>query len=260
MILVTKPTAVPITLRRTGQAADNRNRQDYDADPQAYIRNTREFTIKPSIYNYSTIKKTLKTAQHSKCCFCEKEQKDEYGAVEHYRPKAGFQLLDKSEDLRKPGYYWLGYAWRNLYFVCGPCNTIKGNLFPLVDEATRARSHHDDEAQEDPYLLDPVGPKDPRDHIVFDSAFVRGVSDYGRRTISICGLDRDGLNEKRKKLISDIDFYVVVLATKADNSAAVVQRALAFLTECRNPRAEFSAAAADYLALFPRAILDQIGS
>lgn len=250
MILVSKPAKVPITLSKTGYAADNRNREAYDGDPQAYIDNVKEFEIKPSIYNYPSVKKALKTAQHSKCCFCEKEQKDEYGAVEHYRPKAGFQVLDKAEALHKPGYYWLGYTWRNLYFVCGPCNTNKGNLFPLVDETKRAKSHHDDDSQEEPYLLDPIGPKDPREHIVFDSEFVRGVSEYGRRTISICGLDRDGLTEKRKELIFEIQFYIGVLIDKANNSAAVVQRARDFLKACRNPSAEFSAAAMDYLSQF----------
>lgn len=249
MIRVIKPAAVPAKLSGDGQADSNRHKAAYDADKLAYLNNPKQFPIKPEIYNYHTVKKSLKKAQHAKCCFCEKDQGDEYGAVEHYRPKAACQAARKTK-VTKPGYYWLGYEWNNLYFVCGPCNTYKGALFPLADETQRAVSHHGNVAQEECYLLDPAGAKDPRDHIVFDFEFVRGITAYGKETINACGLDRDFLNEKRKKLISNLEHHVDILVLKDSYPADKVEKSRQFLKDCCQPQAEFSAAAMDYLSRF----------
>ncbi len=249
MIQVRKPTTVPTRLTGAGVLATDADQADYDAHPRAYITNKKRFTINPDIYGHSSVKNALKKAQHHKCCYCEKDQHDEYGAVEHYRPKAGYKSARKT-PLNKPGYYWLGYNWSNLYFVCGPCNTHKGNLFPLVDESLRATSHHQNVSQEDAYILDPNGVRDPRAHIQFDDEFVRGVDDYGRETIAACRLDRSNLNEKRKKLLSDIDYHVVVLVDQQHHPVASVRKSRQFLQKCRRAEAEFSAAATDYLSRF----------
>lgn len=246
MILVIKDATIPAKLSGDGQTENSHNKAAYDAHRQDYIDDKKQFSIKPEIYNYPGIKEALKKAQHGKCCFCEKEQTDEYGAVEHYRPKGGYQVAKKTK-LIKPGYYWLGYEWSNLYFVCGPCNTCKANIFPLVDETKRAVSHHDDITQEEPYLLDPAGTKDPRDHIVFDFGFVRGKTIYGKETIDACGLNRDVLNEKRKKLISNMELHIDIIVLQDIHPAATVEKSRKFLRSCCLPQADFSAAAADYL-------------
>src|SRR5580700_3071287 len=126
MITVKKPAAIPKKLLNEGKVADTLNRNKYDADPNAVIK------ILNKIYGHKSVKKILKRAQFDKCCFCEKNQKDENGAVEHFRPKAGYHS-ERKERLKKPGYYWLGYEWSNLFFVCSVCNSKmhKGNLFPL---------------------------------------------------------------------------------------------------------------------------------
>lgn len=253
MIKVTKPSAVPTKLSGAGAAATLLDQADYDADQRAYNTNKKRFAIDPGIYGHASVKSALKKAQHNKCCYCEKDQCDEYGAVEHYRPKAGRKSARK-KPLAKPGYYWCGYTWGNLYFVCGPCNTHKGNLFPLVDESRRAKSHHDDILREDAYILDPGGAKDPRDHIVFDKELVRGTDDYGKHTIECCRLNRSTLNEKRKKLLSDLEFHIVKIVSQqlgpTSYPANDVRRSRAFLKKSRSAKGEFSAAAADYLSSY----------
>ena len=77
---------------------------------------------------------------------------------EHFRPKAGYKI-NRKDKLKKPGYYWLGYSWSNLFFVCGPCNTKKGNIFPLENESRRAKNHNFSWHAEKPLLLDPAGSK-----------------------------------------------------------------------------------------------------
>ena len=247
MIRVSKSIAIPAKLSGDGVAENKRNEDAYDKNKRAYINNKKRFTIESKIYNHHTVKTSLKKAQYAKCCFCEKDQSDEYGAVEHYRPKAGYKQVRKT-PLNKPGYYWLGYDWKNLYFVCSPCNTHKGNIFPLADQTKRATSHHDNVTNEEPYLLDPGGIEDPRDHIVFDSEFVRGKSLHGVETINACRLNRNGLNEKRKKLLSDIDFHLVIILDEKNQSIDTVKKSRKILRKCRNRQAEFSAAIIDFLS------------
>jgi hypothetical protein len=249
MIRIYKPDKVPAKLEDEGIMLTIANCADYEANPNAYINDEEEFVISSAIYNHSTVKKSLKRAQFNKCCFCEKEQNDEYGAVEHYRPKMGYKS-QKKDRLKKPGYYWLGYEWSNLYFVCSPCNTKKANFFPLHNEDKRATWHKMDISDERPFLLDPAGEEDPRKHIVFDNEFPRGITEIGKKTIEICSLDRDGLNGKRKKILNQIDDNILILMTKEENSVEVVERAKQFILKCKEKESEFSAAASDYLKKF----------
>ena len=249
MIKISKPAKVPLKLENEGKLLTQKNCSDYEANPNLYINGNEEFVISSLVYNHSTVKKSLKAAQYNKCCFCEKEQNDEYGAVEHFRPKMGYKAQTK-DKLKKPGYYWLGYEWTNLYFVCSPCNTKKGNLFPLLNEKQRATWHKMGITEEIPLLLDPAGEHNPRNHIVFDNQFPRGLTEFGKKTIETCKLDRDALNGKRKKLLNQIEDNILILLTKEENSLKVVEKAKQFILKCKEKEAEFSAAAADYLKQF----------
>ena len=253
MIRVIKPVNIPVILKEKGDAADAKNRVAYNKNPKLY-KDGKPMLIDPNIYNHPSVKQILKKAQHNKCCFCEKDQGDEYGAIEHYRPKNGYQSARK-QKLKTPGYYWLCYSWDNLYFVCSACNTTKANLFPLVKEFNRATSHKKNIDKESPKLIDPGGKKDPRNHIVFDAQFVRGKTPLGKKTIEICGLNRDALNEKRKELIDDISLCLKIVQKSLGNEKEVVDLAKQFLEDCQKPTAMFSATAIDYINQTKSAII-----
>ena len=244
MITISKPLAIPQILESKGKAENTINCRRKSRNPLSTI------VIKSSIYGHTSVKKILKKAQYNKCCFCEKEQVDEFGAVEHFRPKNGYKS-HKVQKLLRPGYYWLGYNWENLFFVCNACNGAgnKGNLFPLVDESTRAKSHIDNIAMETPKLLDPSGRKNPRNHISFVDEIPKSLSIYGKKTIEICGLDRDPLNEMRRKLISDIDARIAILSLGI-HSQDTIDKAKSFIKNVQMPQAEFSAMATDYITRF----------
>lgn len=92
------------------------------------------------------------------------------------------------------------YVWTNLLFACQICNQQgKKNLFPLVDPAGRATSHHDDIEAEEPLLIDPAI-DDPQDHIGFreEVAFGRLRRIRGKATIEVLGLNRPALCEARR--------------------------------------------------------------
>lgn len=250
MIKISKSKTVPPKLQTDGKAENAQNCADYMAKSKSYIKGPLKFDIKNSIYGHPLVKGSLRNSQHSKCCFCEKDQSDENGAVEHFRPKGGYKS-SKKESVKKPGYYWLGYEWSNLYFVCSFCNSTanKGNLFPLLDESKRVKSHKGNIKRETPLLLDPAGLKNPRNHIIFEGhlPLPKEKSVYGKKTIEICGLDRDELNNFRKKLINDIQTRLSILEEKKSFKSDVVNKAKIYIKNSVKANAEFSATASDYL-------------
>lgn len=221
-----------------------------DAAVQDYETGRTKFSFKKSIYGSKTTKGKFAEAQHMKCCFCEAIfDANVAGDVEHYRPK---KCVTVDDDTLYPGYYWLSYRFSNLFFCCPDCNQYKKkNWFPLSSESDRARSHHQDENLEQPLLLNPGGPEDPRRHIRFDRDFPIGITRFGKTTIRVLGLDREPLNRQRRKILArlDADRNIVALLSGDPRPQAVaeVARANLALTEAVLPSAEFSAAAEDYL-------------
>jgi hypothetical protein len=85
-----------------------------------------------------------------RCAYCEAWCRAvEFGAVEHYRPKAAV-----TEDPSHPGYYWLAYDPTNYLPSCTKCNSKgKKNYFPV--EGKRVLDPKDELAQEKPFLINP---------------------------------------------------------------------------------------------------------
>ncbi len=244
MIRIDKPVDIPLVLTTKGTELNEANCKKYSSNPKLYKSGKEEFIISDKVYNDKSVKPILKQAQNNKCCYCEKDQEHEDGAVEHYRPKKGFQIK-KGDKLIRPGYYWLGYDWSNLFFVCTHCNRKKSTIFPLKDEKKRALYHKKSIKNEAPYLLDPCGVKNPREHIIFKSQLIEGTSEYGKYTIEICDLDRDDLNNKRLKVISDIKARLVILKTSKDKID--INDAIKYTQNAISSKGEFSAMAIDYI-------------
>ena len=167
-----------------------------------------EFKFDSGIYGHKEVKERLVTLQQGKCCFCESKIRHiSYGDVEHYRPKAGW--VQNKEPINKPGYYWLAYDWDNLLLSCQLCNQqFKKNYFPLLTENSRARNHNEDINNEDPLFIHPAN-ENPEEYIEFNEEMPIAVDNKIRGTVTITnlGLDRELLNEQRKKtlnMVSDI--------------------------------------------------------
>lgn len=192
MIGITKPPA-PIILLDQGTAAARQLCADHS-------RGVRTFDFKNSIYAAPAVKDALRVAQHRKCAFCESVfDHTGYGDVEHFRPKAGYKQRE-ADELRQPGYYWLAYAWDNLFYSCQLCNQrFKRNLFPLKDGRRRAYSHTHKLSKEEPMLVDPSA-REPSRYIGFrqEYAFAVGGCREGECTIAILGLNREALVEYRR--------------------------------------------------------------
>lgn len=198
MIRIVKPDT-PNVLKEEGREKTQAVCEEYILNQTAYDSGSKTFYVSKSIYGDETVKEALKTAQHDKCCFCEsKITHIDYGDVEHFRPKGGYQQCP-GDPLGRPGYYWLAYEWSNLLLSCKLCNTRwKGNLFPLENPADRARNHRDDLSRERALFINP-GEEDPEEWIEFRQEIPCAVegNPRGESAIGLLNLDRKELNERR---------------------------------------------------------------
>ena len=207
MIRISKKTIAPVPaiLQTQGKTAIKLLCERFNAGEKEF--NSKDFDS--SIYGHPEVKKALQEIQHGKCCFCEsKITHISYGDVEHYRPKTGW--VQSTENLNKPGYYWLAYEWDNLLLSCQLCNQRhKKNYFPLVSVSTRALSHLDDIKKEQPLFIHPAN--DEIEALITFKEEIPvsiGGNSRGNETISKLGLDRELLNEQRRKILNMIrDIY-----------------------------------------------------
>jgi uncharacterized protein (TIGR02646 family) len=203
MIQITGKTHAPVPdrLQAEGAAATQQLTDRYNKGERTF--GTNDFYN--AICGHRDVKDKLRETHHNKCCYCEAAFTHvAHGDVEHFRPKAGW-VQDK-EPLNNPGYYWLAYDWDNLLFSCQICNqTHKRNHFPLLDAATRANSHQQAIAGEQPVLIHPAN-ENPEDFISFREEIPVAVNGNkrGEGTIKKLGLDRESLNEKRRTVLAEL--------------------------------------------------------
>jgi hypothetical protein len=245
MIRITKPEQAPSILRKRGQRTT-------EANQQAFINGERTFKFDSSIYGAKSVKMALIKAQHDKCAFCEsKVGHIAFGDVEHYRPKGGVRQNDTG-PLEQPGYFWLAYAWENLFFACQLCNqSFKKNLFPLADPARRARSHLDDITAEEPLLIHPAD-EEPSAFIGFREEIAFPIDDdpRARATIEVVGLNREAMAEQRFDRLKPYRLLRRrLLELPDDNEEAREIRAL--FAEIVLPKAQYSSMMRSFLADAP---------
>ena len=195
MIRIQRPEDGPRVLQARGRKQRGIMASLYTRFSDDYDQGKKVFTFATTIYSHPSVKTKLIEAQHDKCCYCETPVTPvAYGDVEHFRPKGAV-----AEDDTHPGYYWLAYEWSNLLFACQRCNQrFKRTFFPLRGSSKRARSHHDDLAQEEPLLIHPVE-ENPEQYIAFykQEAVSPKENRRGKATIDVLGLNRNELLEAR---------------------------------------------------------------
>jgi len=208
MIRVRKPDHAPLVLRERGAALTAELCRKIEAgEPPSFDR---------GVYGAAEVKQALSTAQHDKCCFCESRLRHaQFGDVEHFRPKASAQ--QSPDAAPTTGYYWLAYAWENLYLSCEVCNRRhKRGFFPLLNPDRRVASHHrsTELVAEHPVFIDP-GREDPMVFIEFRRELAAPVdgNPRGAATIEALQLNRDALWERRRERRELLFACVTLLAT-----------------------------------------------
>lgn len=173
------------------------------------------------VYANDKVKSAVSEVSSNKCAYCEIETRAGYdGDIEHFRPKG--EVTEDGGVSIKPGYYWMGAKWENLFLSCQHCNQSrkqpqvdgkiitmgKKNQFPLTDGRKRVRVHTKDISEEEPYrlLIDPCieNPLDyldfSEDGIVSARIYKDGTADLkGQASIYVFALQRKLLKEAREK-------------------------------------------------------------
>lgn len=149
-------------------------------------------------YRMDDIRKRLEKTCHFKCAYCEKNIRDTYAHIEHYRPKSM--------------YYWLAYSWDNLLLCCDKCNVSKKDSFEVEGTAVQFDPKDISDIHglskryneiEKPKMIHPEM-EDVEDRLVFtEKGSVSSKDSRTRYTISTCRLDRKSANERRKTLYDD---------------------------------------------------------
>jgi uncharacterized protein (TIGR02646 family) len=259
MIRVVKPDDAPTNLVRIGHLKTEEDCAAYDECPDDYISNKKGFAKtererrrQRAIYGAKPVKRTLVTAHHSKCCYCETQYSDaRHLAIEHFRPKTGVRQ-SKNDPEEYPGYYWLAYDWNNLLLSCHECNSDwKRTFFPLSNPRARARSHHDDYSVERPLLINPVS-QNPRRHIRFDNETPFHRTQKGQVTIEVIGLRRPSLREARLKYLTELRHNLDLIEIARNNPGILEltplgEEAQRFIDSAVNADAPFSSMTIDYL-------------
>ena len=149
-------------------------------------------------YKLEDVRTLLIDVYNYKCAFC--EQRVEQYHIEHYRPKKI--------------YYWLAFSWDNLLMACPKCNESKGINFELSgdkqkyeDSEENRRSIHtlrsNYDLEELPKMINPEV-TDPSNIISFQkNGKISSQNVRLRYTIEKCKIDRDYLNDCRRKIIDD---------------------------------------------------------
>ena len=149
-----------------------------------------------------------------KCCYCERKIEAKHESdIDHFRPKGAVTGVNR----RNSGYWWLAYAWDNLFFSCKVCNQkFKKNEFPLVG-GSRASYGRRSLARESPFLIHPIKERpenlidykwDAKGSVPLAWPIGRDRKGRGTATIRIAGLDRELLNEMRGDLVLTLDALV----------------------------------------------------
>ena len=176
------------------------------------------------------VKKALQVLYSDKCGYC--ECSTNFGAslqVEHYRPRNKVNEEDSHQ-----GYYWLTYEWSNLLLSCQKCNVSKSNKFQLAPTGKRVwapiykkgelsqsecLANSETLKAENPLLLHPEI-DEPAEHFIFwPNGEMEGVTEYGKRTIELCNLNRETLVLKRKEIVDRFlnRIYILLLSLDKGN-------------------------------------------
>jgi uncharacterized protein (TIGR02646 family) len=140
---------------------------------------------------------------HGKCAYCETSiGPGGYGVVDFFRPRRG---VSESRGSYLPTHYWrLAFEWRNLYYACAICNRNKRDYFPVAGNRAPPDASSNQVQAETPLLIDPCA-DDPSSHLLFaEDGLVFGLTDRGKTTIKLLGLNREALVLERQKAVQHV--------------------------------------------------------
>lgn len=165
---------------------------------------------KSGFWRSKRLTKWLLGISHNKCWYSEAKFAGDSAELEHWRPKKATHDFGKNKI--HDGYYWLAFNLTNYRISKGKLNRIKGNFFPLIDEAARAGGCHVPHIAEKPLFLDPISPSDhqclsfnDKGEAIFNEGILTPkAEERAITTIKYFGLNTDSLVTERRLLWSTV--------------------------------------------------------
>lgn len=163
-------------------------------DPDNIPKPRRPFATR-SHYTHDQVRSALTTMFGPKCAYCESHVTAvSWQNVEHFRPSSRYPAL--------------AYDWDNLLLACSRCNgePHKSDRFPIgpsgnTPKENRTRPCARTGLGENALLLNPCI-DDPDQHITFRNGRVVSLSDRGKRSVKVYGLNRSELLRARKSYLT----------------------------------------------------------
>lgn len=149
---------------------------------------------------YGGFKEFLLITHRYKCAYCERDIHNQFGDVEHYRPKGRVISFETNAVEEHPGYYWKAYDWDNFLLSCTRCNSaFKKNYFPVDGQRSSGPDTELDE--EIPLIVNPIT-DNPNDHFQLQAnGKLLGITKAGRITILIMGLNDEYFITRRSRAL-----------------------------------------------------------
>jgi len=196
----------------------------------------RNALIKNNEKHWGELKKWLLDRSYNKCWFSEARDKYSHMDVEHFRPKTEAKSLD---GVKRDGYWWLAFDYRNLRACGNVGNRKKGGFFPLQAGSIISTHLKQCEESETPYLLDPTDEDDVA-LLAFDeegkaiSAPNCSAWETERVTETVKRMklnEHETLTEERRKLWQEVtreieNYYRAKVRCAAGGNPAARQRAV----------------------------------
>ena len=165
------------------------------------------------------VRAALWDACTGKCVYCETPLTERTMLVDRYRPSSGALALDGT--LSPDHYWWLAYAWENVYPSCADCQSFKGARFPVRGERAPAGTTGDALRGESPLLLEPRY-DDPEHHLVYaEDGSVASTTVEGSATIGILGLNRSPLVAARAEALAELRAQWAAIASSTNVAAGL---------------------------------------
>lgn len=136
------------------------------------------------------------------CAYCERALEQtgtDAAVVTHHRPTWG--AVGAAGEVDRSAYWWLTYAWDNIFPACADCVRLRGTRFPV--DGPRATSA-EELPNERPLLLDPLA-DDAEEHLRYQpDGTVAAFTERGRATHDLLALNRAHLVGARKAMLKQI--------------------------------------------------------
>lgn len=163
-----------------------------------------QLPLDEAVLTSADLRKALQTLFHGRCAFCESPLLEaEMRVPSHFRPRQRALQLNGKVD--PSHYWWLTYAWSNLYSTCLNCNSIRGTRFPVRGSRAAYEDGRKTITSENRLLLDPCE-DDPELELQFQNdGTVLSTTPRGSTTIDVFGLNRASLVNARLKHCAEVD-------------------------------------------------------